>query len=520
MLMNGSFDKIADVLLSATGICKSFPGARALDGVHIAVRHGRVNALLGENGAGKSTLMNILSGALAPVAGEIHIDGRAVEFRNPLEAQQMGISTIYQELNLIPDMSVAENIFLGREPLGRLGYVDFRQMHANARAVLARMGFDLDPRTRVSRLPVGAQQVVEIAKAISCDARVVIMDEPTSALSEQETESLFRVIKQLKQNGVGIIYITHKLDELDHIADDVTVFRDGKFVAERPFAEVSKDEIVRMMIGREMSASARSAIEPGPEILRVCNLSLSRAECAGGYGVRDVSFSVHRGEIVGLFGVMGAGRTELLQTIFGLHPNGASGEIHVAGRQVSISSPSDAIRSGITLAPEDRKLDGLVLLMNVAENVTLSCLRRAATFGMLRPHRERDLVSSLVSRLRVKVSSLNEHVRNLSGGNQQKVVLSKSLATRPVALLLDEPTRGIDVSAKREFYALIDELARDGLGIVLTSSEMPELLAVADRILVLSEGRVTAEFAREDATKEKLLSAALPAGKLRKAKSA
>jgi ABC-type sugar transport system ATPase subunit len=521
MLMKGNSSiPGTDVLLAATGICKSFPGVRALDGVRITVRRGRVNALLGENGAGKSTLMNILSGALSPDAGEIQFDGRAIEIRSPSEAQRMGISTIYQELNLVPNMNVAENIFLGREPVSRLGTIDCRQMHAKSQAVLARMGFDLDPRTRVSRLAVGAQQVVEIAKAISCDARVVIMDEPTSALSEQETESLFRVIRQLKQSGVGIIYITHKLDELDHIADDVTVFRDGRLIAERPFGDVAPDEIVRLMIGREMIAAARSAIELGPEILRVCDLSLPHPQRAGTYAIRDISFSVHRGEILGLFGVMGAGRTELLQTIFGLHADRATGEIHVAGRPVTISSPTDAIRAGITLAPEDRKADGLVLMMNVAENVSLACLNRAATFGVLRPQRERKLVSSLINRLRVKVSSLHECVRNLSGGNQQKVVLSKSLATQPVVLLLDEPTRGIDIGAKREFYKLIDELARDGLGVVMTSSEMPELLAVADRILVLSEGSVTAEFAREDATEEKLLSAALPAGKLQRARSA
>jgi ribose transport system ATP-binding protein len=509
-----------DVLLAANGICKSFPGVCALHGVNIKVRRGRVNALLGANGAGKSTLMNILSGALSADAGEIHLDGRSVDLSSPFAAQQLGISTIYQELNLIPGMSVAENIFLGREPMSRPGYIDFRAMRARASAALTRMGFELDPNTRVSRLPVGAQQIVEIAKAIAFDARVVIMDEPTSALSEQETTSLFQVIRQLKQNGVGIIYITHKLDELDQIADDVTVFRDGELVAERQFGAISQEEMVRMMIGRESAGSSRSQVQPGAEALRVTGVSLPHPGRSDGYALRDISFRVRRGEVVGLFGVMGAGRTELLQTIFGLHPDNATGEIHVLGKRVTISSPTDAIRAGITLAPEDRKADGLVLTMNVAENVSLASLRQTTAFGVVQCARERKLVSSLIDRLRVKVSSLNERVRNLSGGNQQKVVLSKSLATRPTILLLDEPTRGIDINAKRDFYMLIDELARDGLGVVITSSEMPELLAVADRIIVLSEGCVTAEFTREDATKEKLLSAALPVAKLQKARSA
>jgi ABC-type sugar transport system ATPase subunit len=520
MLMNGNPDNCeSDVLLTANGICKSFPGVRALNGVNITVRRGRVNALLGENGAGKSTLMNILSGALPADAGDIHLDSRRVDVATPYEAQKLGISTIHQELNLVPDMSVAENIFLGREPTGRLGYIDFSQMYANARVVLARMGFDLVPKIRVSRLPVGVQQVVEIAKAIAFDARVVIMDEPTSALSEQETESLFKVIRQFKQNGVGIIYITHKLGELDHIADDVTIFRDGEFVAERQFGDISQEEMVRLMIGREITATPRSTIQLGAEVLRVSDVSLPHPERPGSYAVDNISFGVRRGEVVGLFGVMGAGRTELLQTIFGLYHGTATGEIYVSGQRVSINSPTEAIRVGITLAPEDRKADGLVLMMNVSENVSLASLKRATTFGVLQPNRERKLVSSLIDRLRVKVSSLKQCVRNLSGGNQQKVVLSKSLATQPVVLLLDEPTRGIDINAKREFYALIEELARDGLGVVMTSSEMPELLAVADRIIVLSEGRVAAEFSREDATKEKLLSAALPVGKLQKAKS-
>jgi len=500
----------SDVLLRAQGICKSFPGVRALTDVQITVRRGRLNALLGENGAGKSTLMNILSGVFPPDAGEIRLNGRPVSFRKPHEAQAAGISTIYQELNLVPDMSVAENIFLGREPRNRFGLIDYREMHAGTQKLLAKLGVEIDSHTRVSRLRVGAQQVVEIAKALSIDARVIIMDEPTSAISEREVESLFLLIEQLKERGVGIIYITHKLDELTQIADEITVFRDGQFVAEKSFGDVSQDEIIRLMVGRGVTELTRTTTNPGKELLRVCAVTLPHAERPDDYVVRNVSFTVHEGEILGLFGVIGAGRTELLQTIFGLHAKSSSGQLFVLGKRVKIRSPAEAIRAGIALAPEDRKLEGLILSMSVAENISLSCLQHVAPFGVLQQRRERDLVREYIDRLRVKTTSLKQRVCNLSGGNQQKVVISKWLAAVPKVLLLDEPTRGIDIQAKREMYGLINELAFDGLGIVMASSEMPEILALADRILVLADGCVTAEFARGEATEECLLKAALP----------
>jgi ribose transport system ATP-binding protein len=509
-----------EVLLKAHGICKAFPGVRALNKAQITVRRGRLNALLGENGAGKTTLMNILSGVFPPDAGEILLNGQSITFRKPHEAQQAGIATIYQELNLIPDLSVAENIFLGHEPRNRLGLIDFPKMHTEALTAPSQLGVDIDPRSRVSRLRVGQQQVIEIAKAISYDSRVIIMDEPTSAISDQEVNSLFRLIHQLKRRGIGIIYITHKLDELTHIADEITVFRDGQFIAEKPFQDVTHDEIVKMMVGREVTEITRATTKPGAEVLRVSSLSLPRPERANEYAVCNVSFAVNRGEILGLFGVMGAGRTELLQTIFGLHYHSSLGEILVSGNPVTIRSPAEAILAGIALAPEDRKAEGLVLPMSVGENISLSCLQLVARFGILRPRPERNLAATYIDRLRVKTSSLNQRVRNLSGGNQQKLVVSKWLATRPKILLLDEPTRGIDVKAKREIYALIDELASDGLGIVMASSEMPEILSLADRILVLADGRITAEFARGEATEESLLQAALPRGKTQKAKSA
>jgi ribose transport system ATP-binding protein len=510
-----------DAILESRGICKSFPGVKALDRVEFAIRRGTLHALVGENGAGKSTLMNVLAGVYQPDQGQIFLDGRAVSFRNPREAQQAGISIIHQELNLVPDMTVAENIFLGREPRNRFGLVDYRKMHDDARRLLAILDLEIDPGMPVARLRVGAQQVVEIAKALSFDARIIIMDEPTSSITEQEVESLFRLILQLKRRGVAIIYITHKLDELAHIADEITVLRDGRFVATKPFGAVTQDEIVRLMVGRELAEMfPKTAGKTGDDVLQIRGVSLRHPDRTEDYVVRDVSFAVRRGEVVGIFGLMGAGRTELLQSIFGLHPHASTGRIAVTGRQMTIRSPRDAIRAGIALAPEDRKRDGLILTMNVAENVSLACLERTTPWGLLQPSRERTLVGKYMDRLAVKSPSLSAPVRNLSGGNQQKVVVSKWLATQPKVLLLDEPTRGIDINAKREIYALIDELARSGLGVVMVSSELPEIMALSDRILVLAEGRVTAEFGRGDATEEKLLSAALPRGKSQRARSA
>jgi ribose transport system ATP-binding protein len=500
-----------DVLLEARGITKTFPGVRALDDVQITVRSGRLNALLGENGAGKSTLMNILAGVFPPDAGEIFLAGRPVRFSNPRAAQQAGISIIFQELNLVPHLSIAENIFLGREPRNAAGLLDATRMNRDAAALLAELELDADPRTPVARLRVGAQQVVEIAKAVSFRSRVIIMDEPTSAITEHEVEVLFRLIRQLKARGTGIIYITHKLDELAEIADDVTVFRDGRFIATKPFADTTRDEMVRLMVGRDLTDLFPKTSAPAAgEMLRVKNVSLRHPERAGDFVVRYVSFAVRKGEVLGLFGLMGAGRTELLQSLFGLHPQAASGEMWIAGQPVSIRSPRAAIDAGLALAPEDRKGDGLVLMHSVAENTTLACLEKISRFGLLQPAREHDLVGRYVESLHIRTPTLQQAVRHLSGGNQQKVVLAKWLATEPKVLLLDEPTRGIDINAKKEIYALVDELACSGLAVVMVSSELPEILAIADRILVLAEGRVTAEFARGAATEEAILQAALP----------
>jgi ribose transport system ATP-binding protein len=504
----------SDVLLEARGITKMFPGVKALDEVDLTVRRGRLNALLGENGAGKSTLMNVLAGVFPPDEGEIALEGKRVAFRNPRDAQHAGISIIFQELNLIPHLSIAENIFLGREPANAIGLIDYDRMNSEARLLLEQLELIADPRRTVAELRVGAQQVVEIAKALSFNARLVIMDEPTSAITEQEIDVLFRIIRQLKQRGVGIIYITHKLDELDQIADDVTVLRDGRLVGTKPFSEMTRASMVQMMVGRELSELfPKSAATVGEEVLRISGLSLRHPERANDFVFHDVSFSVCRGEVVGLFGLMGAGRTELLQTIFGLHPRASSGRVEVDDRPVRIRSPQQAIAAGLALAPEDRKSDGLVMSMTVAENISLCSLDKTERLGLLSPGLESGFVADYVRRMSVKTPSHSQLVRNLSGGNQQKVVLSKWLATGPRVLLLDEPTRGIDIGAKKEVYTIIEELAARGLGVVMVSSELPEILAIADRILVMSEGRLTAEFSRDDATEENILKAALPSAK-------
>jgi ribose transport system ATP-binding protein len=503
-----------DLLLEATGITKTFPGVKALDHVQFRLHSGRLHALAGENGAGKSTLMNILAGVFPPDEGELLLDGRKVSFRSPREAQLAGISIIFQELNLVPGLSIAENIFIGREPLNRFGLIDYARLNQDARVLLEALDLNLDPRLPVERLRVGQQQVIEIAKALSFQSRILIMDEPTSALTDSEVEVLFTLIDQLKKSGAGIIYITHKLDELDRIADDLTVLRDGRLIATHQFRQLHRDEIIRMMVGRDLIHHfPKSNCAAGKEVLNVRNLSLPHPDRQGDWILENVSFNLRRGEVLGVFGLMGSGRTELLQTIYGLHPQTMTGEIRVDGIPVKLKSPREAIESGLAMAPEDRKAEGLIMLLSVAENTSLSCLSKVERFGLLRPNKEQALVRRFVERLQIKTPSLSQMVRNLSGGNQQKVVLAKGLATDPKVLLLDEPTRGIDIGAKKEIYGLIDELACCGIGVVMVSSELPEILAVSDRILVLAEGRKTIEFSRAEAGEEAILKAALPRGR-------
>lgn len=501
----------ADVVLEVRGISKSFPGVRALQNVDLSLRSGRLTALLGENGAGKSTLMNVIAGVFSPDAGDIVVAGKTVHFNSPRQAIDHGIATIFQELNLAPTLTVAENIFLGREPLRRSGLIDYNALNRRAAEWLNKLDLQVSPTTLVERLRVGQQQVVEIAKALAGEARVLIMDEPTSAITEHETELLFQRINDLKRQGVAIVYITHKLEELSRIGEDVAVMRDGRMVATALLSEVNREEIVRMMVGREvLAARQRRQAAPAGQALRVDGMSLAHPTRPDDFLVDGVSLQVGKGEVLGLFGLMGAGRTELLECLFGLHPRATSGGVFVDGRLVDLRTPADAISAGLALAPEDRKRDGLVLSMSVAENASLASLCNCERFGLLDRQEEQARVGVYLDRFRVKASSLQQPICDLSGGNQQKVILGKWLATNPKILLLDEPTRGIDVQAKSEIYTFINELTSEGLAVVIASSELPEILALSDRILVMCEGRFAAEFPAIGATEEAIMEAALP----------
>jgi len=506
-----ALSKTDNIVLQARSISKAFGGIKALDGVSLEIRAGKVNAIVGENGAGKSTLMKILSGVHREYEGQIVLDGQPVAFANPRQAQDNGIAIIHQELNLIPSLSVAENVFLGREFVSRIGLIDYRAMHRETTKILKRLDLHINPRIAVSGLRVGQQQVVEIAHALSLRARIVIMDEPTSAISKHEIEVLFGLIRSLTAQGVAVVYITHKLDELFQIADTVTVLRDGKLVGSSPIEDVTHDDIVRKMVGRDMqNFFVKAYVAESQEVLGVRDVCLAHPRRRDDYVVDHVSFDVKAGEVLGLFGLMGAGRTELLETIFGLHPKRSSGDILLDGRKVEVGSPTDAIGFGIGFVTEDRKLEGLILEMSVAASISLASLERTERFGLLSGAIENRLARDYVERLRIKTPSVKQRVENLSGGNQQKVVIAKWLATNPRVLLLDEPTRGIDINAKNEIYRLISELAKAGLAILMVSSELPEIMAIADRIVVLSEGKQTAEFASSKATEELIMKAAIP----------
>jgi ribose transport system ATP-binding protein len=492
-------------------ITKSFGGVRALRDVSFTARAGEVHALCGENGAGKSTLMKILAGAITEYDGEIGLDGRTVRFSGPRAAEYAGIRIIYQELNLVPQLTVADNIFLGREKTwgGRLGWLDSSAMEAEARRLFDGLGTVIAPHAKVGDLRIGDQQMVEIAKALAEGAAIVIMDEPTSALSDSEVARLFRVIADLRTAGTTVLYISHKMNEVFTLADQVTVLRDGQFVASAARAQTSPGQVVRWMVGREIAALDYVQHPIANEaVLEVRSLSLPSPHGSGRPSLRDISFSVRAGEVLGVSGLLGAGRTELLEAIFGASPFPPAGTIRLEGRPVRFSHPDLAIKAGIAMVTEDRKTMGLFNQMTVAENITLARLPEL-TFGpVVDPRAENRAVAWSVKELAIKTAGGELPVTSLSGGNQQKCILARWLLIKPKVLLLDEPTRGIDVGAKAEIYQLIRRLASQGRAIIMTSSELPELLAVSDRIIVLCEGRITAEIPRAGATEEAIMHAA------------
>jgi ABC-type sugar transport system ATPase subunit len=489
---------MAETLVEVRDITKTFPGVMALDRVSFECQVGEVHAVVGENGAGKSTLMKILAGVYEPDSGEIRLRGQPVRIPNPYEAQRLGISIIYQELNLLPDLTVAENVFLGREPRSGPGLVDTRRLEAQASEVLQRLGVDIDPHLVLNRLSMAQRQMVEIAKALSLNAQIVIMDEPSAALGGKDLEHLFVVIKALKQHGVGVIYISHRIAEIFQIADRVTVFKDGRVVGTHAVAEIDRPSLVRMMIGRTFSETfpPRSP-EIGKEVLLIRGLSC-------GCTLTGIDLVVRRGEIVGIAGLVGSGRTELAQAIFGARSVDA-GEVRINGRKVTLRSPRHALRHKIAYLTEDRNVEGLVLGLPVVENAALPSLGQRQRWGLVDRRAEMATVGATAGEVGLHKSTLNRDVEELSGGNRQKVVLAKWLISGPDLLVFDEPTRGIDVGAKAEIWQLMRQLANRGKAILMISSELPEVVGMSDRVVVMRRGCIVGEIAGAEATEEKVM---------------
>jgi len=496
--------------LEMRDITKTFPGVRALDGVTFDLHEGEVHALVGENGAGKSTLMKILGGVYPhpQYGGAIFIEGTEQQFGGVRDAEKAGIAVIYQELSLVREMSVGENIFLGREPR-KLGVIRWEELYRRARELLSDLHLAIDPHTPVRSLGIGQQQLIEIAKALSHNAKILVLDEPTAALTDSEVETLFAILDKLRARGVGMIYISHKLIEVFRISDRITILRDGKTVDTNVTSKWTEAQVIARMVGREVGdIFPKVDHERGEIIFEARNMSVEDPSVAGKKLVDNVSFSVRRGEVLGIAGLMGAGRSDLLMAIFGAHAGRVWGEVEVEGRRVQIKSPADAIKQGIGFVTEDRKRFGLVLDQTILKNMTLACLRRISGRFVTSIDAESAAGERAMKELRVKAQSIFTVTGTLSGGNQQKIVLAKWLLTNPRVLFLDEPTRGIDVGAKQEIYAQINRLAKSGLAIVLVSSELPEVLGMADRVLVLHEGKVTGEFSRLAATPENVMACA------------
>jgi len=501
-------DKSKDMVLECHGLSKEFPGVMALDQVDFSVIRGEVHALIGENGAGKSTLIKILGGIYSPDAGVIYFKGKEIKIHSPRQAQDLGIALIHQELNLVPVLSVAENIFLGREiisekPVGKfLGKMSWNHLYTCSGDLLKKLGIEsIDFHSRVSDLSIAQQQMVEIVRALSMDATFLIMDEPTTALSPEEVAHLFEMIKTLKKQGVSVIFISHRLDEVFYISDRISVLRDGRYVGTRTAKDTSIEEIVNLMVGREIkNRYPKESIPIGPVLLKVNQLTRKK-------DIQNISFELHQGEILGLTGLLGSGRTEVARAIFGADRI-ENGTIEIAGESVRIQMPLDAIHHGIALVPEDRKNQGLILNLTVRENISLANLDQLEQRGHLNKKKEKNMVEKLINQLNVRTPNLNTQVRYLSGGNQQKVALAKWLCRKSRIFIFDEPTKGIDVAAKVEVYRLIEELAKEGAGILFISSELPEVMALCDRVLVMCEGSITAEFNHHEVTQENIMMAA------------
>ena len=486
-------------MLEMRNISKRYPGVRALDNVSLTVGKAEIHALLGENGAGKSTMMKILAGAQSGDEGEIIIDGKSVQIDSPQKAMDLGVSIIYQEFNLVPYLSAGENIFLGREPRAKVpGFVDFKTLYATSQQVIDKLGVKMDARAPVNTLSIAQQQMVEIAKATSKSSKIIVMDEPSATLTDHELKALFSLMRQLKAEGVSIIYISHRLEEVFEVCDRATIMRDGHWVATKDVEDLTREEIIKLMVGRELKdAIPKVPAKQGDVALKVTNLNRTGV-------LHNINFEVRKGEVLGIAGLVGAGRTETARAIFGADPID-SGTVEVDGKAVKINSPQDAIGYGIGLVTEDRKQQGLVLGMAIRENTTLANLGALSTLGFIRQKEEKSVSEKYRGDLSIKTPSIEQAVQNLSGGNQQKVVLAKWLFTGSKVLIFDEPTRGIDVGAKSEIYKLMNELAAQGVAIIMISSELPEVLGMSDRILVMHEGKITGELSREEATQEAIM---------------
>lgn len=487
-----------EYIVELKNISKTFPGVKALDDVSFNLKSGEVLALLGENGAGKSTLMKILSGVYTRDCGEAVVFGENIQELTPKKAQELGIAIIHQELNMCAHLSVAENIFLGREII-RAGRLSDKDMNSQAQMILDKLNIDINPETIVGKLSVSKQQMVEIAKALSTDARILIMDEPTSALTSKEIDDLFILIRKLRSEGCGIVYISHRLEELQHIVDRVTVMRDGKFITTLDFSQTSMSEIIEHMVGREIKEKfPRVQCELGEKILEVKNFNAGKL-------VRNINFELYAGEIVGIAGLMGAGRTELTRAIFGVDHK-ESGEIILDGKAIKIENAMNAIKHGVVLAPEDRKKDGLCTKLSIRENIALPNLDMLCSrLGVVNRRKEKNMVEKSVKNLKIRLANSEVDAGSLSGGNQQKVVVAKWLARDSRVVIFDEPTRGIDVAAKVEIYNLMNELKKNGIGVLFVSSEMPEVMGISDRILVMCDGKITGELMTQEATQSKIL---------------